>query len=607
MTFESSRRAATIVVVAALAVICIVHFTSIPLTIWEYDESLFAMAVEKFEPLRHNPPPPGYPLYIGFAKLLQPIFGFVPFRTLIAISIIATIAGFLGFATAFRAITGDWRAGVFGAVLFYLSPAMLMHATLPQSDSGALALLAASICLVARAIERPSMANALFMAVACAITVGWRLQFCIAVVPLFVTALVFMRGWRERQGAVLAFGVACAMWLFPLVQILGGPRAFWIWISDQAAYFAEHDANLSRGGMSGTLVVFRFIAHPWGTKLLAGPLLLAALIGAVDLLRRRARLTVPVVAMSITYLAFAVAMMDPADGVRYALPSVAGVGLLAGAGLAVVHRATGGIASAWVLAGVYAAGAYVYCGDLLCQRARTPSPPIQAIQYIRANVPRNAVILYDVALKPHALYLLRGYRRMKVDEGLRQYGHRMDVPLYELTDSATEAPHGKVFRWQAGDSYSKLTRNHYAAVSVLPVQNTERFLALAGLSPPERMRTSTWRWIADKGLIALPDVGATHVRLTFATPDDYPLGGNAVSVSVEGGEGGRVLVSRGGSASIELAVPRGGARIHMTASETFIPASIPGRFSRDRRRLSVMLVGVQQFTRAEASGKRRAG
>ena len=135
------------ILLGAIVVVAALHLTSIPATIWEYDESLFAMAVEKYEPLLHNPPPPGYPIYIGVAKLVAPLAGYVPFRALVALSAFTAIAGFILLAFAFRQLTGSTRAGVMGAVLFYASPTMLLHATLPQSDSGALALLALSMWL----------------------------------------------------------------------------------------------------------------------------------------------------------------------------------------------------------------------------------------------------------------------------------------------------------------------------------------------------------------------------------------------------------------------------------------------------------------------------
>lgn len=595
-------RIAALFFVAALALVAAAHLTSIPLTIWEYDESLFAMAVEKYEPLKHYPPPPGYPLYIGLSKLVQPLFGYVPFRTLLGISVAGALAGFLAFFAAFRAISRNTRVGVFGSFLFYFSPAMLLHATLPQSDSGALALFGLSIWLCAKSIDRSSesVAFPVLAAVACAATVGWRLQFSIAVVPLFLTTVLLLRSWRERAMAVQAFALACLAWFIPLVVLTGGPELFWKWLSGQAAYFADHDADLSRSGRSMGHIALRFIAHPWGPKWLAAPVLLLAVIGVADAARRRLRVVLPVVVMVVVYLAFALVMMDPADGVRYALPSVPGVALLAVLGLEALRRVTRGILLDWAVVGLYALGAYVYTAPLLRQRVDTPSPPYAAIQHLRKVAPRNAVILFDMPLKPHAEYLLRGYTRTRVDEGLLRFGHRTDVPLFELTDSATEAPNAKVFRWETPDAYTKLTRGHYGAASVVPLPTDERFLALDGVSAPERTRTGSWRWIGARGLILLPDLGAQHVRLTFGIPGDYPFDGNSLRLELDGQAPVDVAIPRGSEKVVELPLAPGRNRLRLIPARTFVPAELPNSLNRDARKLSVMLLGVKQVVSAAA-------
>lgn len=597
MPASPSRRVELVTLLIALAVVCAVHFTSIPLTIWEYDESLFAMAVEHYQPLLHQPPPPGYPLYIGFTKLLLPLFA--PFDALIAVSILGVLGGFIAFALAFRVVSGSGRSGTIGAFLFYFSPAMLIHATLPQSDSGALALLAVALWLTGRAIDDPSPHAAALAAIACAFTIGWRLQFAIAVVPMFGVAVLMLRTWRARAMAVQWFAIGCAAWLVPLIVLTGGPESFWRWLSGQAAYFAQHDADLSRSGQTAGGIALHFIAHPWGPKWLAAPVLLLALVGIIDGVRRRRRLVLPVATMVIVYLAFALLMMDPADGVRYALPSVAGVALLATLGLQWLRTLTRGVLADWAIVLLYACGAWFYCAPLLRQRAETASPPMSAVLYLRSVAPRNAVILHDLALKPHAIHLLRGFALMRVDEGLMRFGHRTDVPLYELTNGAVETPGAKVFRWTTGDAYTKLTRGHYGATSVVPLAPAQRFLAVAGLSAPERAKSGSWRWIGERGVIELPDIGASHVRLTFATPEDYAFDANSLLVAIAGQPPVRVKVGRGATVPVELAVPQNArTRIELTPERWFVPADIPGRRSRDRRHLSIMLVGVEQVGHA---------
>jgi hypothetical protein len=311
-----------------------------------------------------------------------------------------------------------------------------------------------------------------------------------------------------------------------------------------------------------------------------------------------------VLVMSALYFAFALAMMDPADGVRYALPALPGIALLAAFGAEVLRRAIRReLALDFVLLVLFGVGAYAYTGPLLRQRTTSPSPPYAAIQYLRSVAPRNAVILYDLALMPHAQYLLRGYTRVRVDEGLARYGHRFDIPLYELTDSATQAPQGSVFRWETPDAYTKLTRGHYGAVSVVPVPLAERYQARDGISPPERARTRSWRWVGTRGTIVLPDLGARAVRLTFEVPGDYPLAANGVRVEVAGGAGATGTVRPGSQTTLEIPLPPGPAELTITPERTFVPATVRGRLSRDRRTLSVMLTGVEQVFAGHAAGR----
>lgn len=598
----------------AAIVVALLHLTSIPRTIWEYDESLFCMAVENYDPLNHFPPPPGYPIYIAVAKLAAPLFGYVPFRTLTGLSAFTAIAGFILLGFAFRKLIGDTRAGALGAFLFYTSPAMLLHATLPQSDSGALALLAASIWLCAKCLtEEVDTKWIAFAALACAITVGWRLQFAIAVVPLFGMTVLLLRSWRERFIAVQWFAIACAAWLIALIAATGNVEMFWKWMSGQAAYFAQHDADISRTGRSTAQIVLRFVSHPWGPKWLALPVLALAALGLFDAAKRRLRVALPVIAMSAVYFAFALAMMDPADGVRYALPALPGVAFLAALGIVFLRRVTKDVFVDWAVLALYAFGAYAYTGPLLRQRTQSDAPPFAAIQYLRSVAPRNAVILYDLPLKPHSQYLLRGYTRLKVDEGLLRFGHRTDVPLYELTDSATQAPDGKVFRWNTPDAYTKLTRGHYGAASVVPLPVTQRFLALEGISPPERTRTGSWRWIGARGVLSLPDLGARSVRLTFEVPLDYPLASNRATIAVDGGESVTAEVTKGKKTVVDVPLPPGRVTLRITPERTFVPANVPGRLSRDRRTLSIMLTGLEQAAARAAApaatpraGSRRA-
>jgi hypothetical protein len=593
----------SILAAAALLLVAALHFASVPRTIWEFDESWFAAAVERYEPLLHHPPPPGYPLYIGFAKLLPG----TPFSALLVTSMLAVVAGLGCFFVAFRELAGA-KTAVIATMLLYASPALLVSGTLPQSDAGAMALFGLAIWACARmlpvaggrlppqgAAEGTGNWQLATAALACAATIGWRLQMSIAVVPMFLAAVLLLKTWRERFAAVAAFGVACLAWFVPLVVEAGGPESYWKWLSGQAAYYAQHDADLSRSGHSASHIALRFVAHPWGPKWLALPVLLLAVLGAFFVLVERRplrpptdrdkpggrsgrRSTGPLAVGCLVYLAFALATMDPADAVRYAIPSLPLIALLAGTALARVPVA--------VL--LYVAGAYWYAMPVLQTRARTPAPPTAAARWIQANVPRDTLVLFDMPLAPHASWLLRDYRSMRIDAGLARHGGDPAVAMVIYADGERGEAKGVTFRWPDTDAYRKLTRQHYGAVSVIPLPVEQRFRVVEGVYAPERRRDGrSWRWIGARGVIELPDRGATHVRVRLRTPPEYPLDRNRVRVN-------GVDVEIGHGKSVEVVVPFA-RRLTFLPERTFVPARIPGANNRDARTLSVMLTSVEQL------------
>ncbi len=583
-----------LIVLAALLFVAALHYTSIPLTLWEYDECLYAAAVEKFEPLLHHPPPPGSPVYIAFVKILA-LARPDPLAAMLATSILAVAAGFLAFVLAFTAIT-DLRTGVLAAVLLYTSPAVLVSGTLPQADSGALALLGLAIWSCTRAIaegraqsaeSRSTWVIPALCGLLCAVCIGWRLQLSIAVVPMFFAAVVMMRSWRDRFIAATVFGLACLAWLVPLVITTGGPVSFWGWMSGQAKYFAAHDADLSRSGHSIKHIALRFIAHPWGPKWLSLPLLVLAMAGI-----RRDRRILPLAIGSLVYLGFAIATMDPADAVRYAIPSLPLVAVLAPSAFTRFRRTSFTIVGIVVVV-LYAIGSLRYTYPVLRARTTSPSPPVSATRWIKANVPRNAIVLFDLPLRPHAEYLLPGWKTMRIDEESAQDGGGdPNVPMVLLADG--ERQDAVTFRWPDTDAYRKLTRNHYRAVSVIPLPPANRFRVVEGVFPPEGSDGQAWRWLGARAVIELPRLGAKSVRLHFRTPPEYPYEVNYIYVQ-RGGFDSLVTIRRNATAQVIVPLSDDDTRILLIPEQTFVPARVPGANNRDQRTLSVMLTRVEQL------------
>ena len=584
-----------------------------PASPWEFDEPLFFQALHKYAPLAHHPPPPGYPVFIHVGQLLRWL---IPsdFATLLVISLIASTAGFALLALAFQNLTGEQSTGLAGAMFFYWSPALLIHSTLPISEPGALALLAATLYfggeqkLLSVPLQR--MVSALHVLVPpapdagagdtasaagavrsatfslfAALTVGWRMQYAIFVVPLFLVTVAMMRTWRDRVIALGVFTIVCLIWLTPLANAAGSVDELIAYEARQGKYVAAHDAAESRTGWTPARIAFRFIGRAWGLEWMALIVLGLAAYGFFLTVRKRGSAVWPLIVAAVVYIGFALWTMDPADGVRYSIPFVLTTALFAGAG---VRRAP------YVIAVMATVVFLIYASPLLVQRRFSPSPPIQAAHYARAASSPNAVILYELPLWPHATYYLGDRNPHRVDAGLAKFWNRPEVPLFIYADGATPRPDAKVFRWKASDAYIKLTRNHYRATSIIPMPPERRFRVVGGVYAPERDQDGReWRWLDSAATVQLPDGPARSLALRIGLPNASAVETNTVSIFVNDVAAAKARVERGRATTVTVDIPHGAPLIKLTAERSFVPSEIPSMRSGDRRRLALELYDLR--------------
>jgi hypothetical protein len=471
---------------------------------------------------------------------------------------------------------------------------MLVYGPLALSDAPALAFLALALAAAARLATAPdsgvTVRTGAALGAAAAGAVGCRPQLALAVLPMLLAALLLRRSARGWLAAGVAFAFVCTCWFVPLAAAAGGLDALHDLLRRQAATVATFDAALERTGMSAARIFLRFVAHPWGPKWTALPVLALAAAGAVSLVRGRWRglsRAVPLLILSGVELAFALRALHPADAARYALPSMLAVALLAALGV-------GWLAGrwAWTIAAVLMAGFVAYTAPLLALRSTRPSPPVEAAGWVRANAPPDAFVLYEAPLAAHAWHLLA--RAHAAAQTGPPAGHRGTVLLF--ADGASGAPGEVSFAWPASDAWGKLTRGHYRVASVAPVPPARLCLPLRGvlaMEPDPRAvllgHGEGWRWLAPDAALALPPAGAVVLRLGL--PAHAPVG--ALSVDVRAGSAThRIRLRPGERRDLRLALPCCAAsEVSFTADGSFVPAE--RGLSADRRRLAVQLLGCE--------------
>lgn len=571
-----------------LVAVAAARLLTLPESLWEWDEVLFIRGIVHFDPLHHSPHPPGYPLLIGLGKMLTWITG-DPFTSLVALSVISSCIGFVALAVAFRSFSGSEQAGVVGSLLFHFSPAMLVYGPLALSDPAALMFLALALAAAGRLIQARGLWPAVALGVFASAAIGCRPQLSLAVLPMLAVTLFLARKWTATLGA---FTLVSLAWFVPLLLAVGGPSGFLAFLSKQAGLVVAYDTTGSRAELSWIGVAKRFLAHPWGDRWLSMPLLALAGTGAAVALFRRYRTALPLAVLCAIELTFAMTVMNAQDAVRYALPGLLGIAFLAGVGAEALTRRLR--IPAAVLAVLFAAGAIRYAAPILEARTKTPSPPVQAIEWARQNLPPQTVFLMEPVMAAYVDYLLPKSERLLIDDGLQLFASKPGRPVYLLGDGESGWPGAKTFRWPESDAYGKLSRaGLYRVTSLSPIPPGRRYRTERGVFGYEpSVREPRWRWLGPDAAVRLYPYGITRSSLTLALPESAPWPSNRVTVSVGGAPAADVEIPRGGQRRVELPLPSSSeVEVAIQSRDSFVPAETGA--GPDTRRLSVQLVGLE--------------
>jgi len=378
-------------------------------TPFEWDEILFARAVEHYDAAANSPHMPGYPVFVLAARLVS--FG-VP-DAVRAVQITSLTAAFLTLALVFflgRRLGLTVLQACGGLFLLAGCPSFLWFAGVGLSDiSGAL-----SSCAVLWAIlqDRAPIRSAVLAGFLAAIAVGVRSQAIYFLVPMVVVALFEWRVDRLRRvlaataaTVVTSFGI----W-FPAV-FLTGPGRWWsafVWQFQWVRQEQTHGLALPFAPMSW--IVQGWLIRPFGTPWLAAGFWALVLCGAgVFWHGGRRRLVVYGLGIGLVSLMLAAFSLDLRDGPRYILPSLVFFSLIAGGGIGVARwqeRLMTGAAAVFVVASV------VWISPGLALRRSEPAPVIDVLERVLESAsPTDVVVFYEDKLWPHVYWMLerRGF------------------------------------------------------------------------------------------------------------------------------------------------------------------------------------------------------
>lgn len=361
-----TTRTSSWIVLALAAVFLLQHVLFLPRSLEDIDSVNFALALHDFDVDKHQPHPPGSPVFVALGRAARTIAA-VAWPAMSpaaldarALALCGTAFGAFGAFSLwwfFRRLEGDDHRAVAATALTLLSPLMWFDASRPMSDVTGLAFTWTAQALIVtwmvRARCRPTGGSVaddrqerisstrdgsswsfglLAAAFVSGLAGGVRSQTIVSTLPLLVLALAMASPgfkWAVWRQAAVAYVAGLATWLIPLLVYSGGPSRYLAALTSQARDDFGGVQMLAtsftpRGLAFGLLQTF---VYPWASLPLAGVVLALATCGGLVLLLRARFAALVLATAALPYAIFHLAFQETLT-IRYALPLVAPVAYL---------------------------------------------------------------------------------------------------------------------------------------------------------------------------------------------------------------------------------------------------------------------------------------
>jgi len=403
-------------------IVALAHVPFLAPSLEDIDSVNFALGVRDFDVATHRPHPPGYPVYVFLGKIATAIAGaamaapqsMVEARALSVLSLLSALAAIVALYGVFVSLAprsapsedSPWRtldvSAVAATAITVACPLFWYLSVRPISDLPGFALAtAAQACLLlawwrqsptsdsdrrlspaATAASGRMIVIGAFLA---ALSIGLRSQTVWFTVPLLVLVLLDRIG-RGAAGAMVGgsvmFITGGLAWGIPLLVASGGLNAYLLALGTQAGEdFASGEMLYTNpNSRTAAFALMRTFVAPWDSTPLGVAVLVLAGAGLICLAWKDRRSLTAVAAMAGPYVVFHLLFQDTAF-IRYALPVVPVVALLAVRGVALVSQR--GVA---VVAAMVSIGGVVTAAPVLAAYAAQPAPLVRALEAIRAEL-----------------------------------------------------------------------------------------------------------------------------------------------------------------------------------------------------------------------------
>lgn len=493
-----TRAQRSILVLTTLAT-AVTRWLALAKTPWDWDEMLFVLAMRNYDVAAHHPHPPGFPLWIFFADLVHALH-VDEFHSLQLLSFLASIAIVPAMFAFCRALRAPFGVALAAAAILAFFPNVWFFGGTALSDVPSMTLVVAALALLLG--ERTYVAGVIVLAIAA----GIRPQnLLIGAVPLLVAS----RRQRRRDVVVAALaGIAIVGASYGIAIAKTGWSAYRETVALHGDYIAKTDSFRSPLRPPLWRVFVDFFVRPYRMPAINIAVTVLATIGLVcGVINRRYAVLLPLAAFG-PFCLFAWLMLDHFSASRFSIGYAPLIALLVAYGIGVIPSAARNLLRD-TIALILVLGMAIWTWPALRVVHTTISPPVQAAQWIRANVDRRTPLYVHLGMAPYAEALLpeRESRFVLAPPAPWTSG---PTPLFLREDAGA-----RNFVRERGHLWW-LTRQRYFVVSVTPV--AERAIFRSGWYDEEGDARTRWRWMGGRGVIQLPK--GNHLRLSLYVPLD---------------------------------------------------------------------------------------
>jgi Protein O-mannosyl-transferase TMEM260-like len=190
----------------------------------DWDSVNFALALDRFDLLKHQPHPPGYPLYVAAGKLVHLL---IPSHAA-ALTLVSSLSGAAVAAMVFMLLRRfvDWGVALVAAIAMALSPLFWLQSGLTLTDMFAMLFVVAFLLVEDYPVStaQGERARRIVCGIIAGLSLGARPHVTLLVVAYWgVRALGSGSfSWRHFPTAVLAFLAGALAWLIPAAVATGG-------------------------------------------------------------------------------------------------------------------------------------------------------------------------------------------------------------------------------------------------------------------------------------------------------------------------------------------------------------------------------------------------